>query len=183
MPELPEVETWRRLAQRAASGKKIVTAFADEDDILYDRNTPAVLAGQITGKTITGTERRGKHFWLTLSDGYDLYIHFGMTGSLWWLQDAAEKEPSHVKLRLQLSDGTRLVYRNMRRIGKVRLLKNARALPAVSKLGPDPLEENLSLAWMKEKLSTRKAPIKAVLLDQAVFAGVGNWIADDTELH
>lgn len=179
MPELPEVETWRRLAHRAANGKKIVQAFADEDEILYDQNNPSQLAEQVLGKTITGTERRGKHFWLTLDYGHDLYIHFGMTGSLWWLENAHDQEPSHVKLRLELSDGTRLVYRNMRRIGKVRLLKDAKSVPPVSKLGPDPIEETLSTAWLKEKLSTRKAPIKAVLLDQTVFAGVGNWIADE----
>jgi len=179
MPELPEVETWRRLAHRASVGKKITIVYADQDEIIYDRNQPAEVAKHLKGKTITGTERRGKHFWLTLSDGYDLYIHFGMTGSLWWLEKPESEEPSHVKLRLHFADGTRLIYRNMRRIGKVRLLEDARANPPVSKLGPDPIEETLSLAWMKEKLSTRKAPIKAVLLDQAVFAGVGNWIADE----
>jgi formamidopyrimidine-DNA glycosylase len=179
MPELPEVETWRRLAHRAAVGKKIVKAYADLDLLIYDRNAPSQVAKQLKAKTITGTERRGKRFWLTLSDGYDLYIHFGMTGSLWWLEHTDDEEPSHIKLRVHLSDGSRLIYRNMRRIGKIRYLQDARAIPPVSKLGPDPVEESLTLAWMKEKLSARKAPIKAVLLDQAVFAGVGNWIADE----
>jgi len=178
MPELPEVETWRRLADRTAVGKRIDKAFAASDELIFDRNSPSSVAKHLKGRTVSGTHRKGKHCWLSLDDGKHLYLHFGMTGSLWALA-AREQEPSHVKLCLELSGGTRLLYRNMRRIGKVRLLDDVTALPPVSTLGPDPLEETLSLGWIQEKLAKRKAPIKAVLLDQTVFAGVGNWIADE----
>jgi formamidopyrimidine-DNA glycosylase len=101
-----------------------------------------------------------------------------MTGSLWAL-DPGDNAPSHIKLDLSLSNGKRLVYRNMRRIGKVRLLEDATAVPPVSTLGPDPLEQGLDVKELISILAKRKAPIKAVLLDQKVFAGVGNWIADE----
>lgn len=178
MPELPEVETWRRLADRAAVGKQIVKAVSAEDRKIFDRDVPSTLARKLKGQEVTGTKRKGKHCWLELENGKDLYLHFGMTGSLWWLQ-ADEEDPSHVKLRLELSDGSRLVYRNMRRIGKIRLLDDAAAVPPVSLLGPDPLTEPFPLKALQTKLAHRKAPVKAVLLDQKVFAGVGNWIADE----
>lgn len=178
MPELPEVENWRQLAERTAVGATIVKAWADDDRILYDRNTPASVSRALKGCTIVTTHRAGKHFWLELDSGKDLYIHFGMTGSLWALQQDDEP-PSHIKLDLILSNGTRLVYRNMRRIGKVRLLDDATAVPPVSKLGPDPLEQGLDITWLQSKICKRKGPIKAVLLDQKIFVGVGNWIADE----
>lgn len=178
MPELPEVETWRRLAQQAAAGKTIIRARAARDEKIFDQNTPASVSRALKGQKVTGTSRKGKHCWLDLENGQDLYLHFGMTGSLEWLQPE-EKDPSHGKLTLELSDGSRLVYRNMRRIGRIRLLADAAAVPPVSRLGPDPLEDGLPLQWLEEQLGRRKAPVKAVLLDQKVFAGVGNWIADE----
>jgi formamidopyrimidine-DNA glycosylase len=178
MPELPEVETWRRLADRASTGKTIAKAVAQADTKIFDRNDPETLASELTGRPVFSTCRAGKHMWLHLQPRQDLYIHFGMTGSLHWLQPE-EPAPSHVKLELILEDGSRLLYRNLRRIGKIRLLDDARVIPPVSTLGPDPIKDGLPLKDLTHTLSQRKAPIKAVLLDQTVFAGVGNWIADE----
>ncbi|MGA0369699.1 MAG: DNA-formamidopyrimidine glycosylase family protein, partial [Kiritimatiellia bacterium] len=72
MPELPEVETWRRLAQRAAAGKSIRKAVTAEDRIIFDQNDPADLARQLRGQEIIGTARRGKYSWLRLGNGKDL---------------------------------------------------------------------------------------------------------------
>jgi len=178
MPELAEVEAWRQLAEREAVGATILNARADDDRIIFDQNAPSTVSRKLKGRILVTTHRIGKHFWMELDSGEDLYIHFGMTGSLWALKPE-DKPPSHIKLDLTLSNGIRLVYRNMRRIGKVRLLPDITAVPPVSKLGPDPIEQGLELSWLQEKLSTRKGPIKAVLLDQKIFAGVGNWIADE----
>lgn len=178
MPELPEVETWRRLAHRTAVGQRILSAKAADDRIIFDKNIPATVSRILKGCQIVDTHRIGKHFWMELDSGEDLYLHFGMTGSLWALQKD-ETGPSHIKLDLSLSNGLRLVYRNMRRIGKVRLLQDATAVPPVSTLGPDPLEQGLDKEALQTTLAKRTGPIKAVLLDQKVFVGVGNWIADE----
>lgn len=178
MPELPEVETWRRLADRTATGCQIVTASAANDRKIFDQNAPSSVSRKLKGRTVVATHRIGKHFWMELDSGDDLYLHFGMTGSLWALEPEQEP-PSHVKLDLGLSNGKRLIYRNLRRIGKVRLLPDITAVPPVSTLGPDPLEQGLDVAVLKSRLSARSGTIKGILLDQKEFAGVGNWIADE----
>lgn len=178
MPELPEVQNWRQLADETAIGATILKAKLDDDRIIFDKNVPSTVARKLKGRVLKQTHRKGKHFWIELDSGEDLYIHFGMTGSLWAL-DPEEEPPSHIKLDLTLSNGKRLVYRNMRRIGKIRLLPDITAVPPVSKLGPDPVEDGINLKELQAILAKRKGPIKAVLLDQKVFAGVGNWIADE----
>ncbi len=178
MPELAEVETWRRLAHHTAVGHTIEKAKCWDDRIIFDQNAPVSVSKALNGAKVTGTERRGKHFWLTFDRPGHLYIHFGMSGSLWRLQ-GDEEPPSHRKLELTLDTGERLVYRNMRRIGRIRWLPDATVVPPVSKLGPDPLEPEFTVSFLKEALLRRKSPIKAVLLNQEIFAGVGNWIADE----
>lgn len=179
MPELPEVETWRRLAERNAVGKRIERARSTNDRKIFDRNAPASVSRALKGRGVASAERRGKHMWLGFDTPGHLYLHFGMTGSLWALAPG-ETAPSHRKLELILEDGTRLVYRNMRRIGKLRWLEDATAVPPVSTLGPDPLlDPSFTVDWLQTRLALKKNPIKAALLDQRLFAGVGNWIADE----
>lgn len=179
MPELPEVETWRRLADQSALGKRIHRARATDDRKIFDRNAPAAVSRALNGLKIVGTERRGKHLWLRFDAPGHLYLHFGMTGSLRAL-DPDEPGPSHQKLELRFEDHTRLVYRNMRRIGKVRWLPDVPAVPPVSSLGPDPLlDPQFSPEWLYTRLHHRKSTLKGALLNQTLFAGVGNWIADE----
>lgn len=179
MPELPEVETWRRLARCFAVGRTVERVEEAGDLKIFDRNPPAELAAALVGRSVTGAERRGKHLWLVFDVPGELYLHFGMTGSLHGLE-GGDAAPSHVKLQLHFRGGGALAYRNLRRIGRVRLLEGVAEQPPVSELGPDPLEDGLPVAWIAERLAKRKGPIKSALLDQKLFAGVGNWIADET---
>jgi formamidopyrimidine-DNA glycosylase len=178
MPELPEVETWRRLAERAALGRRIVRVWAAEDRKVMDQTAPAELAAWLLGRRVEGTHRKGKHLWLSFDQPGHLYLHFGMSGELLHATEP-DTRPSHAKLELSLEDGTLLTYRNPRRIGHLRWYDDAAHSPTVAALGPDPLLENPPLAFYREALAQRRAPIKSVLLDQTVFAGVGNWIADE----
>lgn len=178
MPELPEVETWRRLADRAGVGQRIVRAEAAPDTLIMDQMPPETLEAKLAGKRIAATGRRGKHMWLTLRPEGFLYVHFGMSGSLWHLRPG-EPDPSHGKLTLHLSDGTRLLYRNPRRIGKLRWAEEILTFAPVAGLGPDPLLEGLSAEALSDKFRKSKRPVKSLLLDQRFFAGVGNWIADE----
>jgi len=179
MPELPEVETWRRLAEREAVGHTIVDVTVADDKKVFDKNAPQTLRHKLKGRTITGTDRRGKHLWLTFDAPGELYLHFGMTGSLHVFPEGDEDPPSHLKLQLHLDDDRVLGYRCVRRIGKVRWLKEVAAMPPVSNLGPDPLRDDLSAEWVLDQLRAKKGTIKSALLNQKLFAGVGNWIADE----
>ncbi len=178
MPELAEVETWRRLAHREAEGEQIVEALAVEDDKVFDRRPASEVAEQLQGKRFVSSGRRGKHFWMRMEPESCLYLHFGMSCSLMSLAPQ-EEAPSHWKLLLLFSNGKRLCFRNPRRIGRLRWYPESEPEEVLAKLGPDPLEQGLELQVLTPLLQTRKAPIKALLLNQKLFAGVGNWIADE----
>lgn len=177
MPELPEVETWRRLAEREGVGHTIRTAKAAIDRIVMDETPPSTLESLLPGRIIRSAERRGKHLWLVFDTPGHLYIHFGMSGSL-TAHDPGQG-PSHTKLTLELDNGRILTVRNPRRIGKIRWYENALEAKPIAGLGPDPLLDSLSAADIAAAFAGRKRPIKTALLDQHLFAGVGNWIADE----
>lgn len=176
MPELPEVETWRALACRASKGLLLSGVNTTPDDIVYDQQQQAAIRN-LAGRSVQDVRRHGKHMWFDLGDRF-LYLHFGMTGSLSHLRPG-EPSPSHVKLTLELMDNSRLVYRCVRRIGRIRLLNDPYELPSTASLGPDPYLTPLSASTWRQRFHNRKSPIKSVLLDQKVVAGIGNWLADD----
>jgi formamidopyrimidine-DNA glycosylase len=78
---------------------------------------------------------------------------------------------------IHLDDGSHIVFRDPRKFGRMRLAEKDDSVIAV--LGPEPLEDDFTISVFKERLSQRKGPIKAVLLDQAVIAGIGNMYADE----
>ena len=159
MPELPEVETARKLAARTLAGRRLVGVATVDDPIVYAGVSPRRLAAALRGRRVTAVGRKGKHLWLELDRRPWPTFHFGMSGSFRVYGPDAER-PRYWKLELQTGDGARLALRDPRRLGRIRLLR-------------DPARELHAL------LSRRQAPIKAVLLDQGLFAGVGNWVADE----
>jgi formamidopyrimidine-DNA glycosylase len=177
MPELPEVETARRAVHAAAAGKRIARVTCADDPIVFARRDPRALRRALAGRRIAGTGRRGKFMWLELEPAATLVVHFGMTG--WFEPVAIDASPRFLKLDLRLEDGTRLVYTDPRRLGRVRLAATPAADASIARLGFDPLLDPLPAADFRRELTGRRAPVKAVLLDQSFSAGVGNWIADE----
>jgi formamidopyrimidine-DNA glycosylase len=178
MPELPEVERARRLAEKHLVGKRIVRATTTKDPIVYTGVTPRRLATALAGRTIEAIRRRGKHLWFELDRRPWPAFHFGMTGSFQVYREAADR-PRFWKVELLTDDGTRLAMRDARRLGRIRLLNDPEHEPPIGRLGFDPLLDMPPLEVFAAGLNHRKAPIKAVLLDQSFSAGVGNWIADE----
>ena len=173
MPELPEVETIRsQLAPRLA-GRALVRV-----EILDPRLTRPIdlfeVAEELEGDRVDSVERRGKYLVLRLESGLALLVHLRMTGSFGF-------EPtSHERAVLELDDGTRLVYRDVRRFGTWLVLEDAELDPYLSgKNGPEPLGPHFTSAWLGARLAVRRAPLKSVLLDQRVVAGLGNIYADE----
>jgi formamidopyrimidine-DNA glycosylase len=179
MPELPEVEAVRRRLEKALRRKRIVRASAAPDPIVYDLNEPRRLARALVGRRVQGAGRKGKHFWLVLDERPWPVFHFGMTG--WFHIDAPGRQPERrfERFSLEMDDGTRATFTDPRRFGRIRLVEDPEGEPPISRLGFDPLSGLPPVAAIAALLARRHAPIKAVLLDQCLFAGVGNWVADE----
>jgi formamidopyrimidine-DNA glycosylase len=153
--------------------------------------TAAELRAALTGATVARARRKGKHLWLELSGRDDaLMVHFGMTGSFLvrgvaapryqaFAADDAAWPPRFHKLLLSLSDGGAVAFADSRRFARIRLQADAATTPPIALLGWDPLLSPAAPGVFAAQLARRRAPIKAVLLDQSVIAGVGNWVADE----
>jgi formamidopyrimidine-DNA glycosylase len=183
VPELPEVETERgRLAARL-EGRRIASAAID-DPRLTRPEEPSWIAARLEGERVDAVERRGKFLVVRLgesdSDSHSqvLLVHLRMTGGFRY-------EPAtHERAVLELDDGTRIAYRDVRRFGTWLLLEPEAADAHLGiRLGPEPLGRGFTAAFLKERLSGRRAPIKAAILDQRTVAGLGNIYADESLWH
>jgi formamidopyrimidine-DNA glycosylase len=178
MPELPEVERARRRAEAALSGRRILEVATVADRIVYAGVSPARFAASLRGRRVLSVHRKGKHLWMQLDERPFPLFHFGMTGSF-EIYRTLEDRPRFWKVELLMEDGVRLAMPDARRFGRIRLQHEPESEPPLIDLGADPLLAPPSPAEMAEVLRRRHAPIKAALLDQRLFAGVGNWIADE----
>lgn len=178
MPELPEVETARRGAQRHLAGRRIVAVATVPDRLVFDGVSPRRFARALRGRQVVAVRRRGKHMWIELDRRPWPLIHFGMSGSLVIYHDG-EPRPRFWKMELAAEGGRRLAYADPRRFGRLRLRQDPEQETPLVALGFDVLDELPAAPSLAATLGRRGAAIKAVLLDQSLFAGVGNWIADE----
>lgn len=179
MPELPEVEAGRKLAEQAFAGQRIAAVYTVADRVVYHKVPPRRLAAAISGRTVVAVHRKGKHLWMELDERPWPGFHFGMTGSFHAYTDNRDRPP-YWKIEMVADHGQRLAMVNKRRLGRIRLYKAdpTREEPICS-LGFDPLCELPATSVFTEIVGQRKTAIKALLLDQSFAAGVGNWIADE----
>ena len=178
MPELPLVEKARKEAVRRLKGRRIVAVRAVRDPIMMPGLEPAQVVKALSGATITGAGRRGKFIWLELDRRPWLLMHFGMTGELVY-RAAAAPVPRHWRVDLELDNGICVALVDPRRFGRALLVNDPLTEPPVSELGFDPYLDHVPGSEFVAALRARRAPVKAVLLDQSFAAGVGNWIADE----
>ncbi len=192
MPELPEVEEARRVARKLAVGRRIVGVRCADDPIVFEGVSPARFRRALLGARVVGVHRHGKHLWFALDRRPWPCFHFGMTGgfhtpgagtlrlmSRGTPTAANAWPPPFTKLRLTFDDRGELVLADARRLGRIRLRHQPAHEPPISLLGFDAHRGLPPLAEFSTQLRTRRAPVKAVLLDQSFAAGVGNWIADE----
>ena len=171
MPELPEVETTVRGLRPALEGRRLTRVETRRADLR--RPFPADLRQRMTGATITGFGRRAK-YGLIETDRDDVMIfHLGMSGR--WRIDPSDIG-AHDHLILETEEGRTLALCDPRRFGSVDLIRkeDLADFPAFMALGPEPLGPGLSGAYLVGALDGRFAPIKAMLLDQRIVAGLGN---------
>ena len=171
MPELPDVEGFRRTFARHAAGKR-VRSVRGVDLALLRNSTPSGLGRALSGRRFGRPRRHGKLL-ICPTDGPALVLHFGMTGDLVWSRDGHR----HDRLVLELDDGE-LRYRNMRRFGGIWLARSEQELEAIEgRLGPDWLD--VSRADFDDLLAGRRRSIKSALMDQTLAAGLGNLTVDE----
>jgi formamidopyrimidine-DNA glycosylase len=174
MPELPDVEGFRRYLSRHASGKRVRGVRVPAPDIL--RNTsPQGLSRALKGRTLEKPERLGK--WLFVAAGEStLILHFGMTGGLRWTS-SPDRVGRFDRLVLEL-DGGELAYHNMRKLGGAWLARSASAIERVTgSLGPDAAD--VGGEEFEHMLRGRRGGIKAALMNQRMIAGIGNELSDE----
>jgi formamidopyrimidine-DNA glycosylase len=168
VPELPEVETVARSLIPHLSGR--VIRSAEFRQIRVVRGDPEETARRLSGRRITGLERRGKFIMMHLDDGGIFTVHLGMTGRLLIGGEIGK----HTHAIVQLDRGV-LTFDDPRQFGR---LEWSEGVPrSVAKLGPEPLLVEFDEFW--KKLHVRKTKIKALLLDQTFLGGVGNIYADE----
>jgi len=179
VPELPEVETVRRRIAPVVEGATIASA-----EILDARLTrpvdPGLVAEALVGERIATVERRGKYLLWLLESGRTLVVHLRMTGSLRHAVGGHLPEDAYRRATIALDTGTSLAYRDVRRFGTWELLDEGHLRPYLAaRLGPEPLAASFTGDRLARILDGRRAPIKAVLLDQRRVAGIGNIYADE----
>jgi len=188
MPELPEVETVARGLRHAILGRRIVSVSLGKTDFIDD---PVALEEHLPGRTIDAVERFGKFMLLRLSAAAatgrapsngdaspaSLLVHLGMTGQL-APSPAAQPRGKHTHVCLLLDDGRELRYTDARRFGRIAYLTENPLSEELSAQGADPLE--VTKEEFAGRIRSRRARIKALLLDQSVLRGVGNIYADES---
>jgi formamidopyrimidine-DNA glycosylase len=171
MPELPEVETTVRGLAPVLAGQRLASVEARRADLR--RAIPVDLRQRMEGAVVIGLGRRAKYGLIDTDRGDTLVFHLGMSGR--WRVDPVQPI-AHDHLLLATEAGRSVVLNDPRRFGFVDLVPSATlpAYPPFVRMGPEPLGPGLTAAYLLDALAGRAAPIKAMLLDQRIVAGLGN---------
>ena len=179
MPELPEVETIVRDLAPRLEGHRIRRAHLAKTDVLRRVSKPRLLRTLI-GNTVEQVSRRAKHAVLRLASGHRLVVQPRMTGSLVVSRGRRTRdEVRYAVLTCTLEDGSRFVYRDVRRLGTVWLLDDKGWAAYTSRIGPEPLDETFTPFVFAKCLEGTRAAIKKAIMDQRRVAGVGNIYANE----
>jgi len=187
MPELPEVETVRRGLQPVLEGATIARAEVNRPDLRWP--LPERMADRLTGRKVTALRRRSKYILADLDSGETLLVHLGMSGRMlisgaqlgsFYHDHPAPQKHDHVVLHME--GGARITFNDARRFGAMDLMPTDQASDhmLLKDLGPEPFGNDFNEPYLAARLTGRKTPIKAALLDQRIVAGLGNIYVAET---
>jgi formamidopyrimidine-DNA glycosylase len=177
MPELPDVEVYRRHLDATCRGRRIAGVRVNSAKVLAGV-TASGLAALLKGARIGAARRHGKQLLVDLGAVGWLALHFGMNGSLKHFKDVAD-DPAYDRVRFDFADGHHLAYINPRQIGRITLTDDADQFVTRERLGPDALDRRLGLVAFQKAVGGRRRDIKSILMDQTVIAGIGNIYSDE----
>ena len=180
MPELPEVETIVRQLRPLLVGRTVQGVRLGWPGVVQ-RPSAARFRSELVGRRIVAARRRAKYFVFDLDDGRALVGHLRMTGRLAVEPAAAPPlRPEWVRASFQLDNGSRLVFADVRKFGRLALV--AELDEVLPDIGPEPLSDAMDGAWMAAALAGHRRLLKPLLLDQSFLAGLGNIYVDEA-LH
>lgn len=181
MPELPEVETVRRGLAPVMEGEVIARADVRRPDLRWP--FPERMAERLAGARVERLRRRSKYILADLDSGETLLIHLGMSGRMLISGSALGKfhhdhpaPEKHDHVVLDMASGARITFNDPRRFGAMDLFatEDEAAQKLIAVQGPEPLGNAFSDSYLVEALKGKNSPIKSVLLDQRIIAGLGN---------
>src|SRR5262249_25668812 len=185
MPELPEVETFKRYLDSTSLHQRIANVDV-QDSYVLKRVSARELTRRLKGRRFEKSYRHGKHLFVRASDDPPsqrlrrtslwLRLHFGMTGSLEYLKDD-EVAPKTARVIFRFANSCRLAFDDQRKFGEIELIEDVDEFLRTRALGPDALE--ISFSQFKAILGKHRGAVKAILLNQQLIAGIGNLYADE----
>ena len=179
MPELPEVETVRRMIEPQIVGLKICGVDVCNRQIV-EHPSAETFVEVLLGRRVEKVERRGKFLRFLLDNGDRMLLHLRMTGQVIVTpnEDPLDK---HTHLLIHLENNTQLRYIDVRRFGRFWYIdkEEKEDIAGIIKLGPEPFSSEFSAEYLEQKIGVKKKAIKEMLLDQSVVAGIGNIYSDE----
>jgi formamidopyrimidine-DNA glycosylase len=175
MPELPEVETFKRYLDSTSLHQRM-TNIEVRDAYVLKRVSPRELARRLKGRRFENSRRHGKHLFVRAGNELWLRLHFGMTGSLEYLKHD-EVPPKTARVLFSFANNRRLAFDDQRKFGEIELIEDVDEFLQTRGLGCDALE--ISLSQFKAIVGKHGGAMKAILLNQQLVAGIGNLYADE----
>lgn len=178
MPELPEVETLRADLEREIRGCRFAEVAVAQHRMTRGQE-PQTIQRRLEGQLVESIGRRGKCLLIHLGSRDTLLLHRGMSGNL-YLQLPSDPIGPHQRLAIELNDGRLLTLHDPRGFGELQVLTPAELEERCARLGPEPLGPDFTPEYVSRRFAGRAAPIKALLLDQRIVAGLGNIYVDES---
>jgi formamidopyrimidine-DNA glycosylase len=175
MPELPDVETFKRYLDKTSLRQRITRVDVRSANVLKGVS-PGELARRLKKRRFESSCRHGKHLLVRVDGDSWLRLHFGMTGSLRYFKHE-EQVPRHTRVLFMFEKHHCLAFEDQRKFGEVGLIKDVNEFLKKRALGPDAL--NISFSQFREIFAKHRGGVKAILLNQKLIAGIGNIYADE----
>jgi len=175
MPELPDVENFKRYLNATSLHQRIISVDV-RDAYVLKGVTARELARRLKGRRFESSRRRGKHLFVRMEEDLWLRLHFGMTGSLRYFKDRGEAS-NHTRVLFMFEKHHCLAFDDQRKFGEIGLVKDIDDFLKQRALGPDALD--ISRSQFRDVLRKHGGAVKSILLNQKLIAGVGNIYADE----
>jgi len=177
MPELPDVETFRRYMNSTSLNKKISGVEVKSKTVL-GKTPPRLLQTRLKNNQFISTQGYGKYLFAKTDNEDFLVIHFGMTGYLHYYKNR-DDATKFIRFQINFSNGYHLAFDDARKLGRIYLTDDYKQFVKKKRLGIDPIREKINYSSFKKIINGKKGSIKSVLMNQQILAGIGNIYSDE----